>query len=279
VDAPVRVIERFTEAKVPGAPGEDLIVVTDDYLAVMDGCTVRYPRSSETYGGVTSGRFAVLALAAGIARLASDLDAAEAIAELSQGLRRSLVDHDLLLDPREADRPSASAVIFSRARRQVWRVGDCQFAVDGRSNIRVKAIDRLNNSTRAACIRAQLLGGVDADWLRRHDVGYEVIDPVVQLQRRFRNLAAPCRFGYGGFDGDPVPARYQEIFPVAGSQTELIMTTDGYPTVEPSLERAEARLFQIMHDDPLLIGRYGSTKPWVPGNNSFDDRAYLRAVV
>ena len=59
---------------------------------------------------------------------------------------------------------------------------------------------------------------------------------------------------------------------------EVVLATDGYPVLCPTLQATENALAQLLHDDPLLIHHYQATKAHMHGNNSFDDRAYLRVV-
>ena len=58
-----------------------------------------------------------------------------------------------------------------------------------------------------------------------------------------------------------------------------MLATDGYPFLCPTLAESEARLQQQRENDPLNIGDFKATKGFMKGNNSFDDRTYIRFQV
>ena len=101
-----------------------------------------------------------------------------------------------------------------------------------------------------------------------------------------------CRFG------DPetqvvLPLLESDLFTVMRAVTEerlsevpvtfadrnaacVIMASDGYPVLADTLEETERLLACSLAEDPLRIGEHPSTKGVAAGNESFDDRTYLR---
>ena len=57
------------------------------------------------------------------------------------------------------------------------------------------------------------------------------------------------------------------------------MASDGYPKLANTLEETETLLDYQRKTDPLNIGTFKATKAFVEGNNSFDDRSYIRFQV
>jgi glycerophosphoryl diester phosphodiesterase len=57
---------------------------------------------------------------------------------------------------------------------------------------------------------------------------------------------------------------------------EIVLATDGYPFLKPTLAESEAALRELLRKDPMLVTLYQATKGIMQGNCSFDDRAYLR---
>ena len=55
-----------------------------------------------------------------------------------------------------------------------------------------------------------------------------------------------------------------------------ILASDGYPVLADTLEETERLLACSLAEDPLRIGEHLSTKGVAAGNESFDDRTYLR---
>ena len=50
-------------------------------------------------------------------------------------------------------------------------------------------------------------------------------------------------------------------------------------TAIPTLKESESLLAHQRETDPLNIGQFKATKAFVQGNNSFDDRTYIRFEV
>jgi hypothetical protein len=268
----MKVIESFVEGK-DRDPSlcEDLIFIGENFAAVFDGAT---DKVDARYEEIPGGRFAVEVLAKAMERLHPEASPPEGVRHLSAELSAAISANGSARDPR--DDPSASAVIFSIARSEIWRVGDCSWSLDGEADLGEKLIDRITAETRAALLEAMLIGGASMDDLRASDPGRAMVLQLLEEQYRFRNIADPsCRLGFGAIDGTPVPARFIEAVPV-GPSRDIVLATDGYPRLLPTLKEAEAALLDDIAIDPLRIGDYKSTKAVGLGQSSFDDRAYLR---
>ena len=82
---------------------------------------------------------------------------------------------------------------------------------------------------------------------------------------------------YSVVDGFPIDRRHVRIVPLDFQPWEIVLASDGYPFLCPTLEESESRLRQQREDDPLNIGHhFQATKAFHPDFNSFDDRAYIR---
>ena len=95
---------------------EDAYCITSSYIAVFDGAT---PKTAFRFAdGRTPGQVAAQTLAQATALLSPQLSAREAVNQLSDALKQALQGHS----------GEASGVIYNVARREVWSVGDCQYA-------------------------------------------------------------------------------------------------------------------------------------------------------
>lgn len=249
---------------------EDFLVATAEIAAVIDGAT---DKSGLRFNGETSGRFAARILAGAVADLNPALDVHAALAKLNAALRTAVADAAGGELP--ASMPTASVVVYNDWRREIWRIGDCGFAVDGEVNAPVKFIDFVNGFARKALLDAIELEGGEHDFAT-HDPGRELIMPILSRQHLFQNLDSNSPFAYGAIDGNEVPRRFIEVFPVAPPVREIILASDGYPQLLASLEECERALAEELTSDPLRIGAEPSTKGLADGQLSFDDRAYLR---
>ena len=164
--------------------------------------------------------------------------------------------------------------VYVAARREIWRLGDCLFAIDGRVSENSFVPEGKVAAARAGFLRTLLELGASPEEVMA-DPGYDsLIDPMLRRLCLFLN-DGEHPFGIGAITGDPVPERFLEVVPVpAGSVVEI--SSDGYPGLEGSFTATEARLQALLAADPMCIGENLGAKGLGPGRVSYDDRSYVR---
>lgn len=271
----MKILDQYTIGKSTTTPSEDAVVVTDFYAAVIDGAT---PKTSYRYpDGETPGQRAARLLTQAIAELRPDADSLSAIRFLSQCLHQEGIER--------ANRPTASVVLYSKTRREVWWVGDCQFATLGQETelqafSGAKLIDlQLSDWRRSILVSGLSRGLYSAADVQTHDHGRQIIQPFITRQVRYQNLDSEHPLAYGVLDGEPVPTRFVCCRSIGPEVQQLILATDGYPQLLPTLYQTEAHLQAMLRQDPLCIGPLLGTKCVKLGNLSYDDRTYLRIEI
>jgi hypothetical protein len=98
----------------------------EHFVAVMDGVS---DRNGLDHEGMSSGRWAALAVADELDRMPAQATLAEAEARLST----HLADRQRALHAERPGRRRAGTtlVCYSRARHELWRIGDGRYAIDG----------------------------------------------------------------------------------------------------------------------------------------------------
>lgn len=265
------VVEEFVEGKSDRIVCEDVIVVTADFAAVVDGAS---DQTGRRFGGQSGGRFAAETLQSAILSLNSQASAREFADQLSDRLLRAVAATVGDLDS-SARWPAASVICLSLFRNEIWRVGDCSFLIDGQPNLGSKRVDDAAYGFRAAINSALLASGTSLTEILRDDPGAAAARPLIDLQQQLSNREGP--WGFGCVNGRPVPDQFVEVFPLAQNATEIVLTSDGFPDPRPSLVESESRLRNLLEMDPAAIGDLWTVgKSLRPGANSVDDRAYLR---
>jgi hypothetical protein len=271
----MKVVEEFLAAKTANAADcEDGIVVTEGFAAVIDGAT---DKTGRRFLGLRGGRLAMLACADAVRSLEPAADVSAALAHLSASLDGRLPDS---LSP--GDRPSAVLAVYSQARREVWQIGDVCFwhpGLETSGNWQRKTVDRYATDLRVAVLHAELASGADPAVLARNDPGRDAIIGLLRQQGVFCNNLGAGEWAYSAINGSMVPPDLVAVYHIPLGVTELILASDGYPHVLPTLEASEQKLIQLLASDPLCIGPLRGTKAVTPGNISFDDRAYLRLAL
>ena len=156
-------------------------------------------------------------------------------------------------------------------------MGDCRLRIGDEVYMPEKSVDLRLAQKRAEIIERYLSQGGNIDSLIFEDVGRKAIEGDLRRQMFAQNNPAAID-AYGVIDGftpyTPDVRRYE--IPVG---TELILSTDGYPYLYPTLEDSERYLRMILQEDPFCFRQYKATKGKGAGQCSFDDRAYIRLRV
>lgn len=268
----MRILESLTHGKHPDQHlCEDMLVLRPDLVAVIDGATDRTGRKIDFEGeSLSSGLFAARVAAASLNRLPAGTDPIAAVSVLTHDFNAAVLTALGAVSPE--DLPSASVVVYDDVLRVVWRLGDCSFRVDDRVEMGTKRIDQVVTDFRIAYLTAltSATDVVDPDV----DAARELIRPLIRVQGVFANQ--PGEFGYGVLNGAPVPPAFIEIHPVPSAACDVVLASDGYPSLPADLATAEAALVDLLTRDPGCTQIYRNTKGLRPGNLSYDDRAWVR---
>ncbi len=275
----MRVIESFILGKEKDQKlCEDGFIVTEDFAAVVDGCTTR---SAINYDGKSPGRVAQEVVINAIKSLNPNATALEAAQYLDTNITawyKKKGIYDLVKNNPQA-RCSCYYAIYSQVRREIWVLGDCQALVNGHLITYEKFIDKLHGLFRSFIIRSKLIQGVSEKTLLKQQQELRVIAKAISdYQPIFQNTGDEL-FGFSVLDGFFRPSEMLRVESVPAFVEEVILATDGYPVVADNLADTEEKLNQINKEDPLCYKKNISTKGVMPNNNSFDDRTYLRVDI
>ncbi len=268
----MQLLEHFLKGKLADpARCEDGWVVTADYAAVVDGSTSKV-------AGRQGGLEAMHRVTEAIRRLPPEAAAEAAVTRLTDVLAAA--------NPPEARfeaqyRLTCSTVIYSRCRREVWMVGDCQGRFGGETITHPKLVDSVLTQVRCDTT-AYLLDkrGYTATRVAREDPGRRIILDALREQTNFQNDPNPHNpYRYPVLDGTPVDPSLIKVIAIPTDTAELILASDGYPILCNSLAETEAELARLLASDPLCIGENAATKCLRPDQCSFDDRCYLRLAL
>ena len=276
-DHNMEIIEQTVVPKNPAKKSEDGIVVTDDFIAVIDGSTSKSDRRYSFFS--SNGRYAMLTIAKFLRKAPKDLSCHQfckgASLAIARHYRKSQLQH---LAEHPEDRLTASCIVFSRLRREIWMIGDCQCLLGAikRGETQPEGYTFCDNpkpyeqelaEQRAAIIQSSNL---PKEHFLTDDTARAAIIPHMKETMRQQNKT------YSVIDGFPVAEKYVRTIVLDFQPWELILASDGYPFLEPTLEASESRLAHQRETDPLNIGEFKATKAFAEGFNSFDDRAYIR---
>lgn len=256
------IMEQFCRGKLGSETCEDGMAIGTAFVAVIDGSTSKTPFRLDP--SMTNGRFAMLAIRNCLldGTLPAEATADDFCDGITDRLRREYDRHGmtatLLVHPEQ--RPCASVVVLSVARHELWLVGDCQVLVDGKLHENGKPYESQIAARRAALIRQ----GTPPDEARR------AIEPLlIDAMREGQNRS------YAVVDGFPIYKKGVKVVPLP-PHAEVVLASDGYPFLRPTLSASEDALARQLRDDPQNVDTFIATKGLKPNQESFDDRTYVR---
>lgn len=242
---------------------EDGLVITDDFIAVIDGSTSKTPKHLSP--DMKNGRYAMMLISEYIQ---GELKADAAVDDFCAGITAYIynkvyqpmgITEQLRLHPEE--RLTASAIIYSNQRKEVWMVGDCQAIINGQLYDNSKPYEHEIAAKRVALIQQ---GMTPAEARKR-------IEPLL-----IEAMLGGQNKSYAVIDGFPIYREGVKVVPLEEYSPEIILASDGYPFLKSTLAESEEALAHLISHDPQCLHDFIATKGLVEGNKSFDDRTYVR---
>lgn len=273
------IIEQTLVPKSPTTKSEDGIVVTNDFIAVIDGSTSKTDRRHSRR--MSNGRYAMTLVADYLRKMPANTSCHLFCKGVTAAIRKHYLpfwktDKETVIErlrQHPEERLCASAAIYSCRRREVWLVGDCQCLIGGQFFDSPKPYEQKLAEQRALKVNELLSTGMTVTQVLTDDIARRSIIPQMLEAMQGQNIT------YAVIDGFPIPENRILIVTLDFQPCEIVLATDGYPFLCPTLQESEQRLKQQRETDPLNIGCFKATKAFTPGNNSFDDRTYIRFKV
>ena len=260
---------------------EDGIVVTNDFIAVIDGSTSKSQYRHSLFR--SNGHYAMQLVSRYIRRMPKNTTCEVFLRGVTAYIRKHYKKSMLSrLAEHPEDRLTCSVVVFSRLCREIWMIGDCQCMVidthraiaDSQYFDNPKPYEAELAALRANEVERLLKEGHTTEELCRNDIARPVIIPRMIETMRQQNVT------YSVVDGFPIPRQHVRTLTLDFQPYEIVLASDGYPFLYPSLDESEEALQHQRKNDPLNIGpNFQATKAFHPDNNSFDDRTYIRFKV
>lgn len=254
---------------------EDAIHIGSDFIAVIDGAT---DKSKIIWKHGSRGQTISQLIDESLGKLCIEATATEAVAHINEAVKYVYRTNKIeeRVKTHTTERLTASVAIYSKYRREIWMIGDCQARFGGSNFYNKKRIDELISYARSVRLELLLADGRTEEELRGPDPGREFILPLLREQTKLQNNPSAGYLWYAVIDGFAFPESGIKVIPVPSDIEEIILATDGYPFIEDTLKDSEEALKKTLRDDPLLIRNFRTTKCPSGPDESFDDRAFVR---
>jgi hypothetical protein len=266
------IFERFCEGKFRDQRNEDRVHVGQHFVAVIDGSSAAQPLGGRA-GGIVAAEV--------VDEVLSGLSPEASIVEFADTTREAFA---LVAASHKTMSPYAAAVVWSRRRAEIWRIGDCPFALDGRWNIQ----DLFPHERAFFTFRRMMLAGYSAN---RRKAGEEpgqglatATADCLAMNKQWVN-AGDEAFAYGMLDEQPVPARFLEVFPVPATTREIMLASDG-AVVSVDGQRGPRNVAEMLagiaavkREDPNCVERFLYWRGFLAGATHLDDTTLVRIAL
>ena len=225
---------------------------------------------------MSNGRFCMELVRQYIAQMPADIDVNGFCSGITRliGSEYEACGTDLnRLKKNPTERMTASAIIYSASRKEVWLVGDCQCIVGGTYYDNPKPLESVLANKRSAYLVKALNNGLSVSDIQEKDPGRAFILEELIDSCRLQNVA------YAVIDGFDIPSDKVKVVDASCCMGDIILASDGYPFLKKTLKESEEALSEQLNRDPLCISGFKATKGLMKGNKSFDDRCYVRFTV
>ncbi|MCP5405215.1 MAG: hypothetical protein H6922_03225 [Pseudomonadaceae bacterium] len=261
----------FCEGKFQDDRNEDAVWVGKHFAVVCDGSTAAGP-----VNGVAGGIVASRAVVRAVQGLADDARMADFVAAANRCILEDAGGASAL-----TPLPFTAAAVYSRHRRQIWRVGDIALAIDGKVNI-------LPLFPHEIAMYAERIAALDAASMltqqARDIVSKNITDKFVpHVAKWVNNPGHP--YNHGMLNGSPVPEEFGECYPVADTAKRLILASDG-ALVSPrgqqmpfSIEEMLKNHYAALAEDPECVRAFPYWRRKQDGAVALDDRTWLELDV
>jgi glycerophosphoryl diester phosphodiesterase len=252
------------------------MVITADYIAAIDGSTSKTERRYSCYR--SNGRYAMELVSSYLRKAPKDMSCHQFCNGVTRHIRRQYSSLRARMQggglQRLAEHPeerlTASVVVFSRLRREIWMIGDCQCLIGDEYYDNPKPAEAVLAQKRADIIMAS---PKPWDHYLENDTARAAIIPEMLQSMKQQNVT------YSVLDGFPVDEKHVRVLSLDFQPWEIVLATDGYPWLCKTLAESEEKLRWQRDNDPLNIGEFKATKAFMKGQDSFDDRTYIRFKV
>ena len=245
------------------------------FIAVMDGVTAK---GKILWDSKTSGFYAKEVLMYAMAQLNGNESAVQVLEYLNSQLHKQYNGNDSYFLENTAERLRSTIVIYSNKYKQIWCFGDCQFSINGQGFKKEMEIDLLLAEVRSVYLHLELISGKSVEELCLSDPSREIIFPLIKKQLYFSNCDKGGKYEFSVLDGFCNDFSKVITYDVKEGDT-VILASDGYPRLEPSIFESELFLKELKEKDPLCIDLYKAVKGFTDGKSSIDDRTYIKFVI
>lgn len=267
----MNIIEQNLIGKHSAEDCEDGIVITEDFVAVIDGSTSKSQRRWRP--DMKNGRWAMILISDILHRLPADTTLDDFCDQATTLIHKQYhFAEQVTPDIPPQYRICASAVIYSQWWHEVWMIGDCQCMIDGQLYENGKPHEERLARQRAAVFEESYHRYPDMieDGELVHDYARDEIFPNLIKAIQEENIT------YAVIDGYTIYKKGVKVINIKNRVTEIVLASDGYPFLKPTLKDSELALGVQMQRDPYNVKTFLATKGKMRGNLSFDDRAYVR---
>lgn len=276
-----RVIEGWSIGKEEKS-NNDRLIITKRYVAVVDGVSSRnIVEGTKTLSDKIVGIFEK--------NLRTGKDFEEVLEETNKGARDFKIKHNLTM----CNKDGFVCGVLDKKLGKVFLLGDISLRINDFEYTTYSKVDELKSLYRSYLINRYLKMGYSLDEIEEYDKNRQLESKLLGVKQIgedngdknavnmliVQDIFIGCEtdFGYMVLNGGTHKLDYQE-YDVEQGDT-VILASDGYPKVLGTLKETESELKRLLKEDRLCYKVNKQVRGSYKGNNSYDDRTYVRIKI
>ena len=266
-----KLIEQSIIGKQFQANCEDGLFISEKIIAVVDGGSPKGKIKWEK--NKTSGWFAKELILKALKKIDPSWTNKKILEYINSYLRKEYRKNETFFYKNPEEQLQAGIVFYNDTRKEIVSYGDCPILINNELYDHSKFIDIISTGLRSFYLHLDDLGVLNKDLKNREEYSKNIILDFLTKQSFFSNLNQP--FGFPVINGLKLNHKLTVTHKVK-SKDMIVLASDGYIKLMPSLKESEKILKKYLSKDPECYKTFFSTKGVKKGNKSFDDRTYIR---
>ncbi|WP_033159708.1 hypothetical protein [Mycoplasmoides alvi] len=266
-----QIIEKLIVGKNSQDSCEDGYFISKKIIAVVDGGS---PKGKLKWlNNKTSGWFAKELILKAFETVNPKWSNKKIISHINLALSNQYKNKEKFFYENPEEQLQAGIVFYNDLRKEIVSYGDCPILINKKLYDHSKFIDLLSTGLRSFYLRLNNLRENNKKIKNQEKIVQNIILDFLKKQSFFSNLDRP--FGFPVINGLKLNHKLTIVHKVK-IDDEIVLASDGYIKLKPTLKQSENYLQKYLKFDPECYKIFMSTKGIKKGNKSFDDRTYIR---
>lgn len=269
-----KIIEKSCIGKINQSKCEDGLYISKNIVAVIDGGS---PKGIKTWkNNQTSGWYCKEIILEALKKVDENWSNKKIIEFINKQVNKAYENNEAFFYKHPEEQLQAGIIFYNDLRKEVVSYGDCMALINNDYYSHSKLIDTISTGLRSFYLKLNEMNAIPNQKNDIETYGRSVIEDIIKKQSYFSNLDDPL--GFPVINGLKLNLKQMVVHKIK-NKDKIVLASDGYIKLLPTLKQSEKHLFKTLKEDPYCYKNFMATKGWKKGFKSFDDRTYIKLLV